>query len=57
MADQDLRNIDTSDTPDKFDYLKAKYVFRFPFTWTAIKWGIALGGFLGVHQYIKTKSF
>jgi hypothetical protein len=33
----------------KFDYLKAKYVFRFPFTITALKWGFGLGTFFGVH--------
>ena len=52
----DLRDMDTGNSPNKFDYLKAKYIFRFPFTWTAIKWGIALGGFFGVHQFIKTRN-
>lgn len=36
-------------TSGKFDYLKAKYVFRFPFTITALKWGFGLGTFFGIH--------
>ena len=41
---------------DKFDYLKAKYLFRYPFTFKAVKWGGAIGCFLGLHAYIKNKS-
>lgn len=47
---------DALDNPDKFDYLKAKYVFRFPFTITSIKWGLALGSIFGIHNYIKTRT-
>ncbi|CAD8181238.1 unnamed protein product [Paramecium pentaurelia] len=43
-------------TDGKFDYLKAKYVFRFPFTVTALKWGFGLGTFFGIHQYIKSRD-
>jgi len=47
---------DPEDNPDKFDYLKAKYIFRFPFTITSLKWGLALGSIFGVHNYIKTSK-
>ena len=47
-------NYDPEDTPEKFDYLKAKYIFRFPFTITAIKWGLSLGSIFALHTYIKT---
>ena len=47
-------NYDPQDNPDKFEYLKAKYIFRFPFTITSIKWGLALGSIFGLHIYIKT---
>jgi len=47
---------DPEDNPDKFDYLKAKYIFRFPFTITSLKWGLALGSIFGVHNYIKTSN-
>ena len=43
-------------SPEKFDFLQAKYVFRFPFTITAIKWGVALGSFFALHSYIKKRS-
>ena len=43
-------------SPEKFDFLKAKYVFRFPFTITAMKWGFALGSFFALHSYIKKRS-
>ena len=46
---EDLRESMNIDTPEKYDYLKAKYIFRFPFTWTAIKWGLGLGSFIGLH--------
>lgn len=45
-----------SEESNKFDYLQAKYVFRFPFTVTAIKWGFGLGAFFGVHQYLKSRD-
>eukprot|EP01016_Furgasonia_blochmanni_P033122 TRINITY_DN3439_c0_g1_i1.p1 TRINITY_DN3439_c0_g1~~TRINITY_DN3439_c0_g1_i1.p1 ORF type:complete len:189 (+),score=52.11 TRINITY_DN3439_c0_g1_i1:192-758(+) len=48
-------NYEPDDSPEKFDYLKAKYLFRFPFTVTALKWGFALGCFFGLHTYIKTR--
>jgi hypothetical protein len=40
----------------KMDYLDGKYVFRYPYTFTSIKWGITLGSFFGLHTYIKTRS-
>ena len=46
-----------SDEDSKLDYLQAKYIFRFPFTMTAIKWSLGLGAFFGVHQYIKSRNF
>ena len=49
-------NYEPDESPEKFDYLKAKYLFRFPFTITAIKWGFALGCFFGLHTYIKTSK-
>ncbi|KAL4432662.1 hypothetical protein ABPG74_004955 [Tetrahymena malaccensis] len=49
-------NYDPNDNPEKFEYLKAKYVFRFPFTITSIKWGLALGSIFGIHNYIKTRK-
>lgn len=51
----DLYHNYTSDnSPSKFEYLQAKYIFRFPFTLTAIKWGVSLGSFFGLHAYFKT---
>ena len=44
------------DKVDKFDYLKAKYIFRYPFTFKAIKWGAAIGSFLALHAFIKHRS-
>ena len=44
------------DSPDKFDFLRAKYIFRFPFTLSAMKWGAALGSFFALHAYIKKRS-
>ena len=46
----------SDDSKEKFDYLKAKYIFRFPFTITAIKWGVALGGFFAIHSYVKRRK-
>ena len=46
----------SDDSKEKFDYLKAKYIFRFPFTITAIKWGLALGGFFAIHSYVKRRK-
>ena len=43
-------------TPEKYDFLKAKYVFRFPFTVTAIKWGCVMGSLFGLHTYFKKRS-
>jgi CDP-diglyceride synthetase len=45
--------------PDKnrLEYLQAKFILRFPFTITSMKWGVALGGFFGLHAFIKTRSF
>lgn len=44
------------DTVGKFDYLKAKYVFRYPFTFKAIKWGGVIGSFLALHAFVKHRS-
>ena len=44
------------DLPTKFEYLKGKYIFRFPFTITAIKWGVAMGSFFALHTYFKTSK-
>jgi hypothetical protein len=44
------------DPSKKFEYLQAKYLFRFPFTMTAIKWGVGLGSFFALHQYLKSSS-
>ena len=49
MSDPNEMMGNSPDGENKFDYLKAKYIFRFPFTWTAMKWGIALGSFFGLH--------
>lgn len=52
-----LFNYHPDDSPHKFDYLKGKYVFRFPFTLTSIKWGLSLGLFFGLHTYFKKSPF
>ena len=31
-------------------------MFRFPFTITAINWGVGLGALFGVHTYLRTKN-
>lgn len=41
---------------DRLDYLKAKYIFRYPFTIKALKWGGAIGSFLALHSFIKNRS-
>ena len=51
-----LHSYESDDSPKKFEYLQGKYVFRFPFTLTAIKWGFALGGFFGLHTYFRTSK-
>ena len=38
---------------DRLDYLKAKYLFRYPFTFKAIKWGATIGLFLSIHSFIR----
>ncbi len=42
--------------PEKYDFLQAKYVFRFPFTLTSIKWGLVMGSLFRLHTYFKKKS-
>jgi len=44
------------DTPEKYDFLKARSIFRFPFTLTSIKWGLVLGTLFGLHTYFKKKK-
>lgn len=41
---------------DRLDYLKAKYVFRYPFTIKAIKWAGSIGLFIALHSFIKSRS-
>lgn len=48
-----FRDYKPDESPAKFDYLKGKYIFRFPFTITSIKWGLSLGFFFGLHTYFK----
>lgn len=55
-ADDILTNYDPTDTADKYAYLKGVYIFRYPFTLTAIKWGLALGSFFALHTYFKKKT-
>jgi hypothetical protein len=38
------------------DYLNAKYIFRYPFTIKALKWGVAVGSFIALHTFIKNRS-
>ncbi len=40
----------------KYDHLQGKYIMRFPFTLTSIKWGLALGSFISLHTFLKTRS-
>lgn len=42
---------------ERLDYLKAKYLFRYPFTFKAIKWGLVLGSFFAIHSFVKFRSF
>ena len=42
---------------NRFEYLQAKFVLRFPFTLTSMKWGVSLGTFFGLHAFIKSRSF
>jgi hypothetical protein len=41
---------------EKLDYLKAIYVFRYPFTVKAIRWGGIIGAFIALHTFIKQRS-
>lgn len=41
---------------ERLDYLKAKYIFRYPFTIKAIKWGGTIGTFIALHSFIKNRS-
>lgn len=41
---------------DRLDYLKAKYIFRYPFTIKAIKWAGTIGIFIALHTFIKNRS-
>lgn len=47
---------DNNDNGEKLDYLQAKYIFRYPFTIKAIKWGGAIGSFFALHSFIKNRS-
>ena len=38
------------------DYLKALYIFRYPFTFRAVKWGCAIGSFLAIHSFVKFRN-
>lgn len=49
-----LHNYSPDNSPSKFEYLQGKYIFRFPFTLTAMKWGLSLGTFFALHTYFKT---
>jgi hypothetical protein len=44
------------ETPEKFDFLKARSIFRFPFTLTAMKWGGIMGCLFGLHNYFKKRK-
>lgn len=43
-------------TIKKLDYLQGKYVFRYPYTFTSIKWGLTLGSFFGLHTYVRSRN-
>ena len=49
-----FHNYNPDNSPNKFDYLQGKYMFRFPFTLTSMKWGLSLGVFFGLHTYFKS---
>ena len=34
-------------------FLEGKYIFRFPFTIGAIRWGLIMGGLFSVNKYIQ----
>lgn len=40
----------------KFDFLKGRYIFRFPFLINAVNWGVGLGLVFGLHTYFRTRS-
>lgn len=44
------------ESPDKYDFLRARSIFRFPFTLTSIKWGLVLGSLFGLHTYFKKRK-
>ncbi len=46
----------SEDSEKKYNHLQGKYIMRFPFTVTALKWGVTMGGFMGVHSYIKRST-
>ena len=50
-----FREYQNEETPEKYDFLRARSVFRFPFTFTAIKWGLVLGSLFGLHTYFKKR--
>jgi hypothetical protein len=41
---------------DRFDFLKGRYMFRFPFIVSAINWGVGMGLVFGLHTYFRTRS-
>lgn len=47
---------DNEENMDRLDYLKAKYIFRYPFTIKAIKWAGTIGTFMALHSFIKNRS-
>jgi hypothetical protein len=50
------KNNDDGLSSDRLDYLTAKYIFRYPYTFSSLKWGFTLGSFFGLHSYIRTRS-
>jgi len=44
------------DEIEKYEFLKARYLLRFPFSLTAVKWGVGLGSVFALHTYIRTRS-
>jgi hypothetical protein len=51
-----LNRYEEDQSEDKFSYLRGFYLFRYPFTLTAMKWGGALGGFFALHTFFKKKD-
>lgn len=47
---------DTGEEANRYDFLTPKYLFRFPFMITSIKWGLGLGAVFGLHSYVRSKS-